>query len=93
VSQLIEFIKSMGDRAKKPFRDELSDISKKILGREPEYYDDFYFFRNRAFSDMETNFLAIDPLLEVKRILDFMDLPWLIVICMTGMSYRNRNKV
>jgi len=31
----------MGDRAKKPFRDELSDISKKILGREPEYYDDF----------------------------------------------------
>jgi len=28
----------MGDRAKKPFRDELSDISKKILGREPEYY-------------------------------------------------------
>ena len=28
-NQLIEFIKSMGDRAKKPFRDELSDISKK----------------------------------------------------------------
>ena len=63
----------MGDRTKKPFRDELSDISKKILGREPEYYDDFYFFRNRAFSDMETNFLAINPLLEVKRILDFME--------------------
>ena len=51
----------------------LSDISKKILGREPEYYDDFYFFRNKAFSDMETNFLAIDPLLEVKRILEFME--------------------
>ena len=45
-NQLTEFIKSMGDRAKKPFRDELSNISKKILGREPEYYDDFYFFRN-----------------------------------------------
>jgi len=72
-NQLIEFIKSMGDRAKKPFRDELSDISKKILGREPEYYDDFYFFRNRAFSDMETNFLAVNPLLEVKRILEFME--------------------
>ncbi len=72
-NQLTEFIKSMGDRAKKPFRDELSDISKKILGRKPEYYDDFYFFRNRAFSDMETNFLAVNPLLEVKRILEFME--------------------
>jgi hypothetical protein len=46
----------MGYRAKKPFRDELSDISKKILGREPEYYDDFYFFRNKAFSNMEMIF-------------------------------------
>jgi Peptidase family M3 len=72
-NQLTEFIKSMGDRAKKSFRDELSNISKKILGREPEYYDDFYFFRNRAFSDMEANFLAVNPLLEVKRILEFME--------------------
>jgi hypothetical protein len=72
-NQLIEFIKFMGDRAKKPFRDELSEISKKILGREPEYYDDFYFFRNKTFSDMETNFLAIDPLFEVKKILEFME--------------------
>ncbi|MFZ0221713.1 MAG: hypothetical protein WAM42_08475 [Candidatus Nitrosopolaris sp.] len=47
-NQLIEFIKAMRDRAKKPFRDELGDISKKILGREPEYYDDFYFFRNKS---------------------------------------------
>jgi oligoendopeptidase F len=63
----------MGDRAKKPFRDELSEISKKILGREAEYYDDFYFFRNKTFSDMETNFLAIDPLFEVRKILEFME--------------------
>jgi hypothetical protein len=72
-NQLIEFIKSMGDRAKKPFRGELNDISKKILGREPEYYDDFYFFRNKAFSDFDSNFLTIEPLLEVKRILEFME--------------------
>jgi hypothetical protein len=72
-NQLIEFIKFMGDRAKKPFRDELNDISKKILGREPEYYDDFYFFRNKAFSDFDSNFLTIEPLLEVKRILEFME--------------------
>jgi Zn-dependent M32 family carboxypeptidase len=63
----------MGDRSKKPFRDELSEIAKKILGREPGYYDDFYFFRNKAFSDMETNYLAIDPLFEVKKILELME--------------------
>jgi hypothetical protein len=70
--ELIDFIKSLGDRAKKPFRDELNNFAKKILGREPEYYDDFYFFRNKVFSDMNTNFLKVEPLNEVKKILGFM---------------------
>ena len=30
--KLIEFIKSMGQRAKKPFKDALTDIGKTILG-------------------------------------------------------------
>ena len=42
--QLIQFIKSLGQLAKKPFRESLTKISEKILGREAEYYDDFYFF-------------------------------------------------
>ena len=60
--KLIEFIKSMGQRAKKPFKDALTDIGKTILGKEPEYYDDFYYFRNKAYSDIDSNFLTIDPL-------------------------------
>jgi oligoendopeptidase F len=72
--KLVEFIKSMGHRAKKPFRDALTDIGKTILGgKEPEYYDDFYYFRNKAYFDIESNFLTIDPLGEVKKILMNME--------------------
>jgi oligoendopeptidase F len=71
--KLIEFIKSMGQRAKKPFKDALNDIGKTVLGKEPEYYDDFYFFRNKIYSDIDSNFLDIDPISEVKKILVNME--------------------
>jgi hypothetical protein len=71
--QFIEFVRSLGERFKKPFREALIDISKKILNREPEYYDDFYFFRNKVYSDIENSFYSIDPIIEVKRILEAMD--------------------
>ena len=71
--KLIEFIKSMGQGAKKPFKDALTDIGKTILGKEPEYYDDFYYFRNKAYSGIDSNFLSIDPLSEVKQILTHME--------------------
>jgi oligoendopeptidase F len=71
--KLIDLVKSMGQRAKKPFRDALTDIGKTVLGKEPEYYDDFYFFRNKIYSDIDSNFLAIDPLREVKNILVNME--------------------
>lgn len=70
--QLIEFVKSMGQQAKKPFREALETISKKVLGREAEYYDDFYFFRNRVYADLEKSFSKIDPPGQVKRTLDRM---------------------
>ena len=70
--KLVEFVKSMGQRAKKPFKDALSDIGKEILGKEPEYYDDFYYFRNRAYSDMDSSFQRTGPIEEVKKILSNM---------------------
>ena len=71
-THLVELIKSMGDRAKKPFRDAVTGIGKKILGREPEYYDDFYFFRNKVYSNLDSTFSSIDPIIEVRKILTFM---------------------
>ncbi|WP_415283956.1 hypothetical protein [Candidatus Nitrososphaera sp. FF02] len=68
-SQLIEFVKSMGAQAKAPFRDALADVSKKVLDRPAEYYDDFYFFRNRVYADLEKNFAGVDPAAQVKRTL------------------------
>jgi oligoendopeptidase F len=71
--KLIEFIKSIGEKAKKPFKDALMDIGKTILGKEPEYYDDFYYFRNKVYSDIDSNFLAIEPLSEVRNVLTNME--------------------
>ncbi len=70
---MAEFVKSMAQRAKKPFKDAIDDVGKEILGKEPEYYDDFYYFRNRSYSDMDSNFLKIEPLGEVKKILTSME--------------------
>lgn len=71
--KLLEFVKSIGHRAKKPFRYALNEISTRILGRKPEYYDDFYYFRNKVFSDMAISLLSIDPLVEVKKLLEYME--------------------
>lgn len=71
-SQLIDFVKSMGQQAKKPFREALATISKKVLGREAEYYDDFYFFRNRVYADLEKEFTGVNPPEQVRRTLATM---------------------
>jgi Peptidase family M3 len=71
--KLIDFVKSIGQRAKKPFKDALTDIGKRILGKEPEYYDDFYYFRNKIYSDIDSNFSSIDPAIEVQRTLTAME--------------------
>jgi hypothetical protein len=68
-SQLIDFVKSMGRQAKKPFREALATISKKVLGREAEYYDDFYFFRNRVYADLEKEFTGVNPPEQVRCML------------------------
>ena len=68
-SQLIDLVKSMGKQARKPFQEALASISKKVLGREAEYYDDFYFFRNRVYADLEKEFAGVNPPEQVKRTL------------------------
>jgi oligoendopeptidase F len=40
-----------------------------ILGREPDYYDDFYFFRNKVYYDIDRKFSGINPVIEAKKIL------------------------
>ncbi|HXG08003.1 MAG TPA: hypothetical protein VNI77_11845 [Nitrososphaera sp.] len=71
-SQLIDFVKSLGKQAKKPFQEALSAMSKKVLGREAEYYDDFYFFRNRVYADVEKEFAGVNPPEQVKHTLEIM---------------------
>jgi hypothetical protein len=67
--QLVDFVKSMGQRAKKPFREALATISKKVLKREADYYDDFYFFRNRVYSEFDNHFASVDPAEQVRSTL------------------------
>jgi oligoendopeptidase F len=69
-SKLIHFVKSMGGQAKRPFREYLAEMSKQVLGREAEYYDDFYFFRNRVYSDIERHFAKVKPPTLVTELLE-----------------------
>ncbi|HEX2472093.1 MAG TPA: hypothetical protein VHJ59_05030, partial [Nitrososphaera sp.] len=71
-SHLRNFVKSMGRQARKPFQEALQAMSKKVLGREAEYYDDFYFFRNRIYADLEKEFVGVNPPELVRRTLATM---------------------
>jgi hypothetical protein len=71
-SHLRNFVKSMGRQARKPFREALQAMSKKVLGRKAEYYDDFYFFRNRIYADLEKEFVGVNPPEQVRRTLATM---------------------
>src|ERR671921_37165 len=71
-THLVDFVKSMGRQARKPFQEALQSISKKVLGRRAEYYDDFYFFRNRVYADFEKEFASISPPEQVRRTLATM---------------------
>lgn len=71
-SNLVDFVQTMGRQARKPFQEALQSISKKVLGRSPEYYDDFYFFRNRVYSDLEKDFAGVSPPEQVRRTLTTM---------------------
>lgn len=71
-SHLGDFVKSLGRQARKPFQEALYSISKKALGRKAEYYDDFYFFRNRVYTDLDKEFVGVNPTEQVRRTLATM---------------------
>ena len=68
LSKLKNLVSDMGQRATTPFRSELK-FGTELIGKHPEYYDDFYFFRNRIFQSMEKYFSKINPVVMVKRTL------------------------
>lgn len=70
---LLGFVKSLGEKAMTPFRNILLHTGKELLNRNPEYYDDFYFFRNRIYSDIEGAFSYFEPVSEVTRIMKSMN--------------------
>lgn len=70
-SQLKRLVTKMGEGARRPFAHSLS-LASQIIGRTPEYYDDFYYFRNRIFRDVEKPFAKVDPVMAVKRTLKLM---------------------
>jgi len=47
--RLTSMVQRLGELARAPFRESLSRYSSEIMGRPAEYYDDYYFFRNRVF--------------------------------------------
>jgi hypothetical protein len=47
--RLTALVERLGELARGPFRDSLSEYSSEIIGRPAEYFDDYYFFRNRVF--------------------------------------------
>ena len=67
-SGLRVLVSELGQRARARFQSELN-CGSKLIGKDPEYYDDFYFFRNRIFSGIEKYFLKINPVATVKKTL------------------------
>ncbi|HYG00191.1 MAG TPA: M3 family metallopeptidase [Candidatus Saccharimonadales bacterium] len=59
---LTQFIEDLADRTKKIFGERFITISNKIFGRDPEYFDDFYYFRNRIFKDISDKFTKVNPI-------------------------------
>ena len=62
IGQLRAIIEQLRDAAKPGFKKGFSHYSQKISGREPEYYDDFYYMRNKIYEDIVPAFEKVDSL-------------------------------
>lgn len=60
--QLRGIIEQLRDTAKPVFKREFSERTEAMFGRGPEYYDDFYFMRNKIYEDLVPAFEDVDSL-------------------------------
>jgi len=72
--QLINFLKTLRNKVKKPFKKQFKYYSKKILHKKPEYYDDLYYVRNSIFNDMIGGFKKINGIKQIKKTMREMGL-------------------
>ena len=52
----------MANYTKKLFGEKIIELSNAIFGKNPEYFDDFYYFRNRIFEDISQKFARVNPI-------------------------------
>jgi hypothetical protein len=72
-TKFINFVKYIGNKSSKTFKQSLQNMSDEILKRNAEYYDDFYFFRNMVYKDFDKTFKKINAVKEVKKILKVLN--------------------
>lgn len=72
---LIALVESLGSSLRPVFAKSLGRFSKEMLGRDADYYDDFYFFRSRVFRKYAEDFLPkVDPFAQIVRTMAEMGL-------------------
>ena len=62
VGQLRAVVEQLRDAAKSPFMKGFSRWTQQLLSREPSYYDDYYFMRNKIYEDLAPAFSHVDSL-------------------------------
>lgn len=64
---LTNLIEYMANHTKKLFGEKIIELSNAIFGKNPEYFDDFYYFRNRIFEDISEKFALVNPISTVMK--------------------------
>jgi hypothetical protein len=73
--RLVSFVDDLGSQIRPVFRRSLEHYSREILGREAEYYDDYYFFRSKVFRNYARSFLPkVNPFMQITRTMAEMNL-------------------
>lgn len=62
VGQLRAIIEQLRDATKTPFMKAFSRWTHQLFSREPAYYDDYYFMRNKIYEDLAPAFSHVDSL-------------------------------